>query len=145
MCRRKTPCAVHDRILETIGAEHVRFHDIRHTFTPLLLKSGVNVRTRSEARKQSGGCYLQPPRKRSTTKQVIYGKAAGGRFAQADGRRTNGEHGGLVQFAALTELFHPPFPPILPVCQPCGGGLRSAHSRRPPVAAPARGQGRRTP
>ena len=40
--------AMHDRILEAIGAEHVRFHDMRHTFATLSLKRGVDVRTLSE-------------------------------------------------------------------------------------------------
>ena len=64
---------LHDRIIKEIGAEHVRFHDMRHTFATLSLKSGVDVRTlsetpsetRSELENQSGGCNLQPPFKRS--------------------------------------------------------------------------------
>ena len=36
------------RIIKEIGAEHVRFHDMRHTFATLSLKSGVDVRTLSE-------------------------------------------------------------------------------------------------
>ena len=39
---------LHDRIIKEIGAEHVRFHDMRHTFATLSLKSGVDVRTLSE-------------------------------------------------------------------------------------------------
>ena len=39
---------LHDRIINEIGAEHVRFHDMRHTFATLSLKSGVDVRTLSE-------------------------------------------------------------------------------------------------
>ena len=39
---------LHDRIIREIGAEHVRFHDMRHTFATLSLKSGVDVRTLSE-------------------------------------------------------------------------------------------------
>ena len=39
---------LHDRIIKEIGAEHVRFHDMRHTFATLFLKSGVDVRTLSE-------------------------------------------------------------------------------------------------
>ena len=30
----------HDKILKAIGAEHIRFHDLRHTFATLSLKSG---------------------------------------------------------------------------------------------------------
>ena len=37
--------AMHDRILEAIGAEHVRFHDMRHTFATLALQNGVDVKT----------------------------------------------------------------------------------------------------
>ena len=33
--------AMHDRILEAIGAEHVRFHDMRHTFATLALKTAL--------------------------------------------------------------------------------------------------------
>ena len=39
---------LHDRIIKEIGAEHVRFHDMRHTFATLALKNGVDVRTLSE-------------------------------------------------------------------------------------------------
>lgn len=40
---------VHDKILKAIGAEHIRFHDLRHTFATLSLKSGVDVKTLSGA------------------------------------------------------------------------------------------------
>ena len=40
---------LHDRIIKEIGAEHVRFHDMRHTFATLSLKSGVDVKTLSGA------------------------------------------------------------------------------------------------
>ena len=39
----------HDKILQAIGAEHIRFHDLRHTFATLSLKSGVDVKTLSGA------------------------------------------------------------------------------------------------
>ena len=39
----------HDKILKTIGAEHIRFHDLRHTFATLSLKNGVDVKTLSSA------------------------------------------------------------------------------------------------
>ena len=35
----------HDKILKAIGVEHIRFHDLRHTFATLSLKSGVDVKT----------------------------------------------------------------------------------------------------
>ena len=37
----------HDKILKAIGAEHIRFHDMRHTFATLSLKNGVDVKTLS--------------------------------------------------------------------------------------------------
>ena len=39
----------HDKILKAIGTEHIRFHDLRHTFATLSLKSGVDVKTLSGA------------------------------------------------------------------------------------------------
>ena len=39
----------HDKILKAIGADHIRFHDLRHTFATLSLKSGVDVKTLSSA------------------------------------------------------------------------------------------------
>ena len=39
----------HDKILKTIGAEHIRFHDLRHTFATFSLKNGVDVKTLSGA------------------------------------------------------------------------------------------------
>ena len=38
---------IHDKILKTIGAEHVRFHDMRHLFATLSLRNGVDVKTLS--------------------------------------------------------------------------------------------------
>ena len=39
----------HEKILKAIGAEHIRFHDLRHTFATLSLKYGVEVKTLSGA------------------------------------------------------------------------------------------------
>ena len=39
----------HKKILKAIGAEHIRFHDLRHTFATLSLKYGVDVKTLSGA------------------------------------------------------------------------------------------------
>ena len=39
----------HEKILKAIGAEHIRFHDLRHTFATLSLKNGVDVKTLSGA------------------------------------------------------------------------------------------------
>lgn len=39
----------HNKILKVIGAEHVRFHDMRHLFATLSLKNGVDVKTLSGA------------------------------------------------------------------------------------------------
>ena len=39
----------HDKILKAIGAEHIQFHDLRHTFATLSLKNGVDVKTLSGA------------------------------------------------------------------------------------------------
>ena len=35
----------HEKILKAIGAEHIRFHDLRHTFATLALQNGVDVKT----------------------------------------------------------------------------------------------------
>ncbi len=40
---------LHERILKAIGAKHIRFHDLRHTFATLSLKNGVDVKTLSSA------------------------------------------------------------------------------------------------
>jgi integrase len=37
----------HEKILKAIGAEHIRFHDLRHTFATLSLKNRVDVKTLS--------------------------------------------------------------------------------------------------
>lgn len=37
----------HEKLLKAIGAEHIRFHDLRHTFATLSLKNGVDVKTLS--------------------------------------------------------------------------------------------------
>lgn len=35
----------HENILKAIGAKHIRFHDLRHTFATLALQNGVDVKT----------------------------------------------------------------------------------------------------
>ena len=35
----------HEKILKAIGTEHIRFHDLRHTFATLALQNGVDVKT----------------------------------------------------------------------------------------------------
>ena len=35
----------HEKILKAIGAEHIRFHDLRHTFATMALQNGVDVKT----------------------------------------------------------------------------------------------------
>ena len=37
----------HEKILKSIGAEHIRFHDLRHTFATHALTSGVDAKTLS--------------------------------------------------------------------------------------------------
>ena len=39
----------HEKILKAISAEHIRFHDLRHTFATLSLKYGVDIKTLSGA------------------------------------------------------------------------------------------------
>lgn len=36
---------LHKRILKAAGLEHIRFHDLRHTFATLALQNGVDVKT----------------------------------------------------------------------------------------------------
>ena len=36
---------INEKILDAIGVERVRFHDLRHTFATLALQSGVDIRT----------------------------------------------------------------------------------------------------
>ncbi len=36
---------LHKRILKKAGLEHIRFHDLRHTFATLALQNGVDVKT----------------------------------------------------------------------------------------------------
>ena len=44
----------HEKILKAIGAEHIRFHDLRHTFATLSLKYGVDVKTLSVTEVEEG-------------------------------------------------------------------------------------------
>jgi len=37
----------HEKILAAAGIEHIRFHDLRHTFATLSLQNGVDVKTLS--------------------------------------------------------------------------------------------------
>lgn len=37
----------HEKPLKAIGSEHIRFHNLRHTFTTLSLKNSVDVKTLS--------------------------------------------------------------------------------------------------
>ena len=36
---------LHEKILKDAGLEHIRFHDLRHTFATLALQNGVDVKT----------------------------------------------------------------------------------------------------
>ena len=36
---------LHEKILGGIGPEHIRFHDLRHTFATIALQNGVDVKT----------------------------------------------------------------------------------------------------
>ena len=36
---------LHEKILGDIGLEHIRFHDLRHTFATMALQNGVDVKT----------------------------------------------------------------------------------------------------
>ena len=38
---------IHDKLLKQAGLEHIRFHDLRHTFATLALQNGVDVKTLS--------------------------------------------------------------------------------------------------
>lgn len=38
---------VHCKMLEAIGAEHIRFHDLRHTFSTMAIQNGVDIKTLS--------------------------------------------------------------------------------------------------
>ena len=38
---------LHQRILKDAGLEHLRFHDLRHTFATLALQNGVDIKTLS--------------------------------------------------------------------------------------------------
>ena len=35
---------LHKKILKEAGLEHIRFHDLRHTFATLALQNGVDVK-----------------------------------------------------------------------------------------------------
>ena len=37
--------ALNTKILKSLGMEHIRFHDLRHTFATMALQSGVDIRT----------------------------------------------------------------------------------------------------
>ena len=39
------PVNLHKKILKDAGLEHIRFHDLRHTFATLALQNGVDVKT----------------------------------------------------------------------------------------------------
>ena len=36
---------IHKKILKDAGLEHLRFHDLRHTFATLALQNGIDVKT----------------------------------------------------------------------------------------------------
>ena len=36
---------LHKKILKDAGLEHIRFHDLRHTFATMALQNGVDIKT----------------------------------------------------------------------------------------------------
>ncbi len=36
---------LHEKILKDANLEHIRFHDLRHTFATLALQNGVDIKT----------------------------------------------------------------------------------------------------
>ena len=50
---------IHRKICKDIGLEHVRFHDLRHSFATTALQCGVDVKTVSHARSQQRGIYTE--------------------------------------------------------------------------------------
>ena len=40
-----TLSAINTEILKTLGLEHFRFHDLRHTFATMAMQNGVDIRT----------------------------------------------------------------------------------------------------
>jgi len=42
-----TAARIHHKLLKDAGIEHVRFHDLRHTFATLALQNGVDIKTLS--------------------------------------------------------------------------------------------------
>lgn len=45
MHRSDSITTLHQRILKDAGLEHLRFHDLRHTFATLALQNGVDIKT----------------------------------------------------------------------------------------------------
>ena len=58
---------LHKKILKEAGLEHIRFHDLRHTFATLALQNGVDVKTVSAMLGHSSAGFTLATYTHSTT------------------------------------------------------------------------------
>ena len=69
---------LHKKILKEAGLEHIRFHDLRHTFATLALQNGVDVKTVSAMLGHSNAGFTwrptpTPPRQPSIRQRPSWG------------------------------------------------------------------------
>ena len=75
---------LHKRILEDAGLEHIRFHDLRHTFATMALQNGVDVKTVSSMLGHyDAGFTLRTYTHATREKQDETARMMGGLLAQA--------------------------------------------------------------
>ena len=75
---------LHKKILKDAGLEHIRFHDLRHSFATMALQSGVDVKTVSSMLGHSdAGFTLRTYTHATRQKQDEAAQKMGGLLAQA--------------------------------------------------------------
>ena len=66
---------LHEKILNDAGIEHLRFHDLRHSFATYALQSGADVKTLScMLRHYSAGAWLQGTLWTTATERSLFSR-----------------------------------------------------------------------
>ena len=71
---------LHQKILKDAGLEHIRFHDLRHTFATIALQNGIDVKTVSSMLGHASAGFTLATYTHATSKVLRTGRSEDGEF-----------------------------------------------------------------